>query len=63
MDERREHKALRKKVVDDVLPAILANNEQLRASAELVRNSVSLDPKVVADWTHTLRRLERKLDQ
>lgn len=69
LDERKEHKALREKVLTDVLPALIENNEQMKESAAatvmmhqmLARPSV--DPGVVNDVVFTLRRVQQRLDE
>ena len=68
IDERKDHRRLRDKVLSDFLPALLANSEQMKESAAatvMVHQLLSrpgLDPSLYADWLHTLRRIERRLD-
>ena len=64
LDERKEHKALRQKVLGDVIPALVANNEQMRASAEVATRMLGLvDQQTLANWTQTMRRVEERLDR
>lgn len=69
LDERKEHKALREKVIADVVPALIANNEALRDSAGAVvqihqiASRPNIDPITFAQMSQTLARVERKLDQ
>lgn len=75
MDERKQHKELRAKVLSDVIPALLANNEQMRESSSAVVQvhqiaaRPNLDPVAFAEWSKNqartallLERVERKLD-
>lgn len=72
MDERKEHKALRDKVLSDFLPALLGNNEQMRDSASAMERMTvmthqmaarpNLDPVAFAEWTRVMHQLARKLD-
>ena len=68
VDERKEHRRLRDKVLSDVLPALIANNEQLKDSAAatvMVHQLLSrpnVDPIAFAEWVRTMHRLEQRLD-
>lgn len=74
LDERKEHKALRQKVLDDVLPALMANNGALLANNDQLRDAASavvlihqiaarpnLDPVKFAEWVRTMERTEQAL--
>jgi hypothetical protein len=41
VDERKERRALQQKVLADILPALLANNEELRESTAATRETAS----------------------
>lgn len=75
IDERKQHKELREKVLSDFLPALLANNEQMReaAAATVMVHQIAarpnLDPVQFSKWATNqertailLERVERKLD-
>lgn len=62
LDERKEHKALRLKVLGDVIPALVANNEQLRASSDVATRMLGLvDQNTLANWTATMNRVDETL--
>lgn len=69
IDERKEHKALREKVINDVIPAMLANNQQLQESAAAVvmihqiASRPNLDPVAFARWSATLERTAEVLPE
>lgn len=69
LDERKEHRMLRQKVLDDVLPALIANNEQMKESAAatiMVHQLLSrpnVDPVAFSEWVRTMHRLEQLLDE
>jgi len=63
--ERKEHKALQQKVVDDFLPAILAATQQQRDTSEALRQLASrpnVEPTALADWARTMNRVEDRLN-
>lgn len=69
LDERKEHKALRQKVLDDILPALIANNEQLRDSSSAViqvhqiAGRPNLDPILFNEWVRTMRDVKEVLEE
>lgn len=75
IDERKQHKELREKVLSDFLPALLANTEQMRETAATtvmvhqIAARPNLDPVQFSKWATNqertallLERVERKLD-
>lgn len=63
--ERREHKELQTKVVNDFLPAILAAAQQQRETSEALRALASkpnLEPAALAEWVRTMNRIQDRLD-
>lgn len=69
LDERKEHKALREKVLADIVPALIANNEQLRDSSAAVvqvhaiAGRPNVDPVTFGEWARTLRDVKALLEQ
>lgn len=69
MDERKEHRALREKVLTDVLPALIANNEQMKetAAATIMIHQLAgrpnVDPVAFSEWLRTMRELRDRLDR
>ena len=64
-DERKTHRALQQKVVQDLLPAILSSTEQLRASNELLRQIASrpnVDPRDFEEWRRMVSLLKDRLE-
>jgi type II secretory pathway component PulM len=65
MAERREHKELQKKVLEEFLPAIIAATAQQREATEALREVASrptLEPTAMAEWVRTMDRLQDRLN-
>lgn len=64
-DERKSHKALQEKVVQDLLPAVASATEQLRASNDLLRQVASrpnVDPRDFEEWRRMVSLIKDRLE-